>query len=60
MAYTVSFVSLDGCETVSRCFSTLRASRKWAAWLVTRSFAVKAKIYRGPAGSELLEEAAAR
>ncbi len=56
--YTVSFVSLDGQETVSRFFSTLSAARKWAAWLASRSFAAKAKIYRGSAGSELLEEAA--
>ncbi len=56
--YTVSFVSLDGQETVSRFFSKLSAARKWAAWLTTQTFAAKAKIYRGPAGSELLEEAA--
>lgn len=58
--YTVSFVSPAGDEIVSRFFSTLRAARKYAGWLVSRpSMAAKAKIYRGSAGSELLEERAA-
>ncbi len=55
--YTVTFVSPVGDEDISRYFETLRAARKWAAWLISRpSMAAKAKIYRGSAGSELLEE----
>lgn len=58
--YTVSFVTPAGEHVVSRHFSTLRAARKYAGWLVSRpAMAVKAKIYRGSAGSELLEEKAA-
>ncbi len=56
--YTVSFVTPAGEEITSRFFSTLRAARKWAAFLITRpSMATSAKIYRGPAGGEFLEAA---
>lgn len=57
--YTVSFVTPAGETVVSRHFSTLRAARKWAAFLVSRpAMAKSAKIYRGSAGSELIEERA--
>lgn len=54
--YTVSFVTPAGEEIVSRFFSTVRAARKHAAWVISRpAMASTAKIYRGPAGGELLE-----
>jgi len=56
--YTVSFLTPAVEEIVSRFFSTLRAARKYAAWLRSRpSMAASTKIYRGPAGGDLLEAA---
>ena len=55
-SYTVSFVTPAGDEIVSRFFSTIRAARSYARWLVSRpSMAKAAKIYRGEAGASLLE-----
>lgn len=52
--YSVSFVSLDGRETVSRHFSTVRAARKYAAWLAAKPYANGVKVYRGQPGEFLV------
>lgn len=56
--YTVSFVSLDGQQVVSRFFSTIRAARKWAKMLASKPYASGVKIYRGQVGECLVETAA--
>jgi hypothetical protein len=57
--YTVSFVTLSGEQVVSRNFSTLRAARKWAGWLVKQPYAASTNLYQGREGENLLETLAA-
>ncbi len=52
--FTVSFLHTNGAESVSRIFSTLGAARKWAKWLTSHAYVVRATVYRGPAGGEVV------
>ena len=56
--YTVSFRQLDGFSSVSRFFGTIRAARKWAAWLLTLPEISEVSVYRGECGGELIEHKA--
>ena len=42
--YQVSFLHSNGSEQFSRLFSTIRAARRWAKWLSSRSYVVKTTI----------------
>ncbi len=53
--FTVTFLnSQTNNEEVSRFFETLAAARKWAKWLEKQMWVSEARIFRGPAGGELL------
>lgn len=56
--YTVTFQNLECHEEVSRYFETVKAARKWAAWLRKQTWTRQVAIYRGQAGAMLLERVA--
>lgn len=58
MTYTVTFQNIDCNEEVSRFFPTLQAARKWAGWLRKQTWTRQVSIYRGQAGSLLIERSA--
>lgn len=53
--YTVAHQDAGGLLQGSRFFSTVRAARKWAAWLASTNFASTVSVYRGQMGGELVE-----
>jgi hypothetical protein len=55
--YAVSFIhSATQVETISRFFTTKKAAVKWFDWVKDQSYVAAAKLYRGEAGAELVQE----
>jgi hypothetical protein len=53
--YSVTFRNLEGQETLSRYFTTVKAARTWSCWLRDQRFVSGVCLYRGQPGGELLE-----
>jgi hypothetical protein len=53
--YTVTFKNLDGIETRSLCFETVRKARNWFKELQTKSFVTEVRLYHGQPGECLLD-----
>lgn len=54
--FTVTFLNAQtGNEEISRFFETLKAARKWASWLRKQRWVSECRVFRGPAGGELLD-----
>jgi hypothetical protein len=57
--YTVTFIhSATQVETISRFFTTKKAAVRWFDWVKKQSYVAVAKLYRGEAGAELIQEVA--
>jgi hypothetical protein len=49
--YAVEIITNEG-PTISRFFSTIKAARKWAVWLISKNFS--ARILKGGQGGEVV------
>ena len=52
--FSVSFVDAQGVFQVSRLFSSVRAARKWGAWLAKQSYCREVVLHCGGPGGERL------